>query len=44
MEWKDFPDVNPKLHTGFEVRLWAERDVARVFFQTLKSHFRTEQI
>lgn len=41
---KDFPDLNPLTHTGFEVRLRAEQDVARVFFQTLKVHFRTEQL
>lgn len=43
VELKDGPDLNPLLHTGFEVRIREERAVARVFFQTLKAHFRTEQ-
>lgn len=41
---RDDMDLNSRIHTGFEVRIQAERDVARVFYQTLKAHFRTEQL
>ncbi|WP_157442488.1 hypothetical protein [Deinococcus misasensis] len=41
---KEYNDINPATHSGFEVRIRSDVPHALDFLRTLKGHFRIEQI